>query len=167
MKKQLLIKTMTFGLLTFFFTQSGLSQEVKTDKKERPTPEKIMEKFDANKDAKISEDEVQGRLKKHFAKIDANEDGAISMDELKAMPKRDRKGKGHGKRKGNRPSPDKIMEKLDGDKDAKLSSDEVKGPLKKNFAEIDLDQDGYLSLEELKKVPKRNYKGKGKRKSER
>ncbi len=168
MKKQMYIKTIAFGLLTFFFSQSGISQETrKMENKERPTPEKIMEKMDANKDAMLTEDEAKGPLKKHFAKIDANKDGSLSMEELKAIPKRDKKGRGHGKRKGNQPSPEKIMEKLDANKDAKLSKDEAKGPLSKNFDKIDTDEDGYLTLEELKKVPKRNFKGKGKHKSDR
>lgn len=47
-----------------------------------------------------------------------------------------------------------LLEQMDKDKDGQLSKDEVKGPLKNDFAKIDTDEDGFITKEELEKVPK-------------
>ena len=41
-----------------------------------------MERFDSNKDNKISESEAKGLFKENFSKLDLNKDGYITMDEL-------------------------------------------------------------------------------------
>lgn len=46
-------------------------------------------------------------------------------------------------------SADKLISQMDTDGDGKLSSDEVKGPLKNDFSKIDSDGDGYLSSQEI------------------
>jgi hypothetical protein len=51
------------------------------------------------------------------------------------------------------PKPLKVMEKLDANKDGKISKLEVKGPLKGHFPNVDLNKDGFITLEELKKAP--------------
>lgn len=56
------------------------------------------------------------------------------------------------------PEPSEILKKLDTNEDGKISKEEVKGPLKKQFAKIDTDEDGFLTLEELKKAPRPNGK---------
>ncbi|MGS0524983.1 hypothetical protein ACU8V7_07015 [Zobellia nedashkovskayae] len=43
---------------------------------------------------------------------------------------------------------------MDANEEGKLSKDELKGPIKNDFATIDTDEDGFLSLEELKNAPK-------------
>lgn len=60
---------------------------------------------------------------------------------------------------GAPPSTDETFARFDSNKDGKLSSDEVKGPLKKDFAKIDTNGDGFISKEELNKAPKRNRQG--------
>ena len=65
-----------------------------------------------------------------------------------------------GERK-ERPSVEEIFKMMDSNEDAKLSADEVKGPLKKDFEKIDANEDGFISMEELEKAPK--PKGKAKR----
>ena len=52
------------------------------------------------------------------------------------------------------PSIDQLFKDLDGNEDGKLSENEVKGPLKKDFAQVDLNEDGFLTREELEKAPK-------------
>ncbi len=60
--------------------------------------------------------------------------------------------KGHGKNI----NPDKVFEKLDADKDGKISKEEVdkadRPRMKENFSKIDADGDGFISKEELKKM---------------
>ncbi|CDF79239.1 conserved hypothetical protein [Formosa agariphila KMM 3901] len=52
------------------------------------------------------------------------------------------------------PSAEEMMKKMDADEDGQLSAEEVKGPLKDSFADIDTDENGFISLEELEKAPK-------------
>jgi hypothetical protein len=51
----------------------------------------LFKKMDANKDDKLSKNEVKGPLSNDFAKIDVNKDGFITRDELEKMPKPMRK----------------------------------------------------------------------------
>ena len=57
------------------------------------------------------------------------------------------------------PTIDQIFEQMDKDEDGQLSEDEVKGPLKNDFAKIDADENGLLSREEVEKAPKPEGKG--------
>ena len=47
-----------------------------------------------------------------------------------------------------------LLEKMDADEDGKLSKDEIKGPLKKDFDKVDTDEDGFISAEEFAEAPK-------------
>ncbi|MBW1296490.1 EF-hand domain-containing protein [Aquimarina litoralis] len=58
-----------------------------------------------------------------------------------------------------RPSVEEIFEMMDANEDGKLSKEEVKGPLKRDFTKIDLDEDGLITREELEKAPKPERKG--------
>lgn len=57
--------------------------------KKPPSPEKIIEKFDTDKDGKISKTEVEkdkkGHLKENFDKIDSNNDEYLNKEELQAF----------------------------------------------------------------------------------
>ena len=59
--------------------------------------------------------------------------------------------------KGDRKEPptfNELLKQMDKDEDGQLSKDEVKGPLKNDFAKIDTDEDGFITKEELEKAPK-------------
>ena len=65
------------------------------------------------------------------------------------------KGGGKGKRGHGRkgpPSPDKILEMMDANKDQQISREEVRGPLGRDFDRIDANNDGFLNKEELSKI---------------
>lgn len=47
------------------------------------------------------------------------------------------------------PKAQKIMNKMDKDKDGKISNYEAKGRLKKHFGKIDTNNDGFLTFDEL------------------
>ena len=50
---------------------------------QRPSITDLMRQMDANKDGKLSKDEVKGPLSDQFSEIDTNKDGFISKEELK------------------------------------------------------------------------------------
>jgi len=47
-----------------------------------------------------------------------------------------------------------LIKEMDANEDGKLAKDELKGPLKENFAKIDTDKDGFITEEEFDKAPK-------------
>ncbi len=47
-----------------------------------------------------------------------------------------------------------LIKKMDANEDGKLSKEEIKGPLKKDFAKVDTDEDGFISEEEFAEAPK-------------
>lgn len=55
-----------------------------------------------------------------------------------------------------RPNANQIFEKMDVDKDGKLSKEETKGPLKESFSKIDTNGDGFILMKELQAFSKIN-----------
>lgn len=99
MKKYLAKAGILTGIMTFIFSLNVTAQssEKQQEKKERPSVDEIFKMMDSNEDAKLSEEEVKGPLKRDFKKIDTNEDGFISKEELEKAQKPKGKGKGKGK----------------------------------------------------------------------
>lgn len=60
----------------------------------QPSVTQLLSEMDANKDGKLSKDEVKGPLANDFSKIDTDEDGFLSEEELKNAPKPERQGGG-------------------------------------------------------------------------
>jgi Ca2+-binding EF-hand superfamily protein len=60
---------------------------------------------------------------------------------------------------GKRPSVKELFQRLDTDESGTLSAEEVKGPLAKNFDEIDADGDGQLTQKEMMVANKNRAKG--------
>ena len=52
------------------------------------------------------------------------------------------------------PSFSQLLKEMDKNDDGKLSKDEIKGPLKEDFAKIDANEDGFITEKEFKKAPK-------------
>jgi len=52
------------------------------------------------------------------------------------------------------PTFSELLKEMDKNEDGKLSKDEVKGPLKDEFAKIDTDEDGFISKKEFEKAPR-------------
>lgn len=47
-----------------------------------------------------------------------------------------------------------LLKEMDTNEDGKLAKDELKGPLKDDFAKIDTDEDGFISKKEFENAPK-------------
>lgn len=69
------------------------SEQDRPERRERPSPEEMFTKMDANKDGKLEATEVRGPLKEDFAKIDTDGDGFITREELEKAPKPERRRK--------------------------------------------------------------------------
>lgn len=63
-------------------------------------------------------------------------------------------GQSQGNKGQKPPTFKQLLKEMDADKDGKLSKNEVKGPLQKDFDKIDANEDGFLTEKELKKAPK-------------
>ncbi|MEM7698206.1 MAG: hypothetical protein AAF236_07365 [Verrucomicrobiota bacterium] len=62
----------------------GAGSKGKGKGKMQPDPSRLLSRFDANEDGRISAEEASGRLAERFDTIDADEDGFVTPEELKA-----------------------------------------------------------------------------------
>lgn len=102
--------------------------------------------FDENKDGKLSRDEVQRGVDKMFTEVDTNKDGLISQDEMRAHHK-----SMHGKMQSQMQERWKAADK---DGDGALSRAEVDAGqmpmLSRDFDRLDANKDGKLTSDELR-----------------
>jgi Ca2+-binding EF-hand superfamily protein len=125
---------------------------------QRFEPKQIFERFDANKDGKLSKDEAPGRLKENFDRFDANQNGEINIAEFERIAG----GRpGEGRPEGPPPRrPDAppegrpgmgmipVLRALDADGDDEVSADELKNA-SAALAKLDKNGDGKLTRDEL------------------
>lgn len=52
------------------------------------------------------------------------------------------------------PTFEELLEQMDANEDGKLSKEEIKGPLKNHFSDVDMDEDGFITAEEFEKAPR-------------
>jgi Ca2+-binding EF-hand superfamily protein len=126
--------------------------------------EDLFAKLDANKDGFITADEVQESQKALFERLlrNADKDGdkKLSKAEFQAGLKPDeapRQPLAGGQGFAGRPGAGngdlrEIFNRLDANKDGKLSQDESPPFLKENFARLDANNDGSISPEEFAQV---------------
>jgi EF hand len=95
--------------------------------------------IDADKDGKITQDEIAAHRAAEFAAADTNADGALSADELQAQMLARMLAR-HSAR---------MIENMDDDGNGALSLAEMDaGPMADRFARIDSDNDGAISKAE-------------------
>jgi len=102
----------------------------------------MVEHMDADKDGKISKDEYPGR-DEAFARIDANGDGFLTEDEAAQIGR----GQGLGPQMDPAQRWQHMLERMDADKDGKISKDEFPGR-DEMFARIDANGDGFITEDE-------------------
>ncbi len=106
----------------------------------RTTAVERFEKMDANKDGRLTLDEIQAahqaRAAARFAEKDTNKDGKLSRSEVPKMP-------------------DEVFARLDTNKDGSLTPDELakrgehfRGHAEKHFQHVDANGDGAISKDE-------------------
>lgn len=114
----------------------------------------MLKKADANKDGKLSVDEVVAQASARFDKSDADGDGVISLQEMTDSIQRQR-----DERRAKR-----MLERMDFNGDGKVTKDEIENRAKKRFAMMDRNDDGFVEKTELRKGRKgMGRSGKGQR----
>jgi Ca2+-binding EF-hand superfamily protein len=154
--------------LTFSFGTTATAD----DAKGRPAPPELaklvqgsadnfIKRFDKNNDGYLTKDELPPRLAAMFDKLDKNGDGRLDKQEVAEMLQVLRKRLGTpaeaAKNQGaNQPDAERIvkmwLERMDTNKDGKISKDEAQGPLAKGFERLDTNKDGYLDKTELRRA---------------
>jgi Ca2+-binding EF-hand superfamily protein len=115
-----------------------------------------LKKLDADGDGKISKDEFIGSAS-IFERWDADKDGFVTEAELaaglaapkpKAQPQRDdRPGRGPADAERLRRQVDGVLQRLDKDKDGKLTGEEI--PKRGDWMRMDANADGAIDADEL------------------
>jgi Ca2+-binding EF-hand superfamily protein len=121
--------------------------------------ENFIKRFDKNKDGVLTRDELPPRLAENFDKLDTNGDGKLDKQEVETFLNRFRQRMANNKNgapQGDNASPQRtvemILKRFDTNHDGRISKDEARGPLAKNFDRIDVNKDGYLDRQELLRI---------------
>jgi Ca2+-binding EF-hand superfamily protein len=123
------------------------------------TPEEFLKRFDKNKDGVLSKDELPPGLARNFDRYDRNSDGKLDLKEIGQMLEAAQRAF------AAKPAVDEaaverrvtqILERMDTNKDGKISKDEARGPIAENFERIDTNKDGYIDKDELRSMVARN-----------
>ncbi|MBO9468301.1 EF-hand domain-containing protein [Tropicibacter sp. R15_0] len=134
-----------------------------------PNAEMLFEQLDANGDGQITKEEVENAPKLRFEAADTDGDGFLSDAELKAAA--EKRDAARAARRDDRIA--KMIERLDADKDGKLSMEEMeargegrKGKGKGDralrlFDRADANNDGVLTMEEVETAMANMGKRKG------
>lgn len=157
------MKKTVFAVSTAVIVVLGLAGAAAA-KEHKHGPQRMFEHMDLNSDGKITKQEMQDAKAARFAQTDTNGDGFLSAQELTAQAEKMGKAKQAEKRVARVA---KMLEKLDINKDGKLSAEEAakRGPgvdrMARTFDRLDANKDGAITLEEAKAG---KGKGKGDRK---
>src|SRR5262245_46841636 len=147
----------------------GLTSAAALAADEPSKPEDLFQKLDKNSDGKIAPDEVseeQGRFFDRLVRLgDKDDNGELTKEEfLAALEKSDRpvqgggldRGPGFGGPGGGRPmfDPKQIMERLDKNKDGKLTKDELpeEGPGRMLRGMLERSGKEVLTAEDLERI---------------
>ncbi len=114
----------------------------------------MAERYDANKDGKISQDEIDKNRADWLARFDADKDGSLSLKEFEALWLEAR-----------RQEMVREFQHFDKDGDAKVTLDEYKEPLAHIVANRDRNGDGFLSKDDRDQRRWRHRSGKDKTRS--
>jgi Ca2+-binding EF-hand superfamily protein len=111
--------------------------------------------IDADKDGKVTQEELTAHRAAEFTAADTNSDGSLSAEELQA----------HMLAKMLARQSARMIDNMDDDGNGSLSAEEMgEGPIAGNFARIDTDNDGAISKAEAEAVAERMGKrGEGRR----
>lgn len=108
----------------------------------------MMQRYDANKDGKLTQQEIDANRTEWHAKFDADKNGSLSLKEFEALWL-----------EAKRQEMVREFQRLDPNGDAALSLDEYKEPLSRIVANRDRNGDGVLSKEDRQRGGKERWRG--------
>jgi hypothetical protein len=106
------------------------------------------ERYDANKDGKISQEEIDNNRSEWLTRFDTDKDGTLSLKEFEALWLEAR-----------RREMVREFQRFDKDGDAKVTVDEYKEPLARVVENRDRNGDGFLSKDDRRMGHKRRHQG--------
>lgn len=112
--------------------------------------ENLMERYDANKDAKVNQEEIDTNRTDTYATYDADKNAAISLEEFKNLWL-----------KANNDRMVREFQHFDVDANSQVTLDEYKKPMVSMVADMDQNQDGFLTAEDHPRGGKHKRKGYG------
>ena len=109
---------------------------------------------DANGDGNLTRGEAVAAAEARFARMDANKDGTVTREERQAAraEMRGHRGGKHGMRGhrgGGFGGRGMMIERLDTDKDGRLSRAEAAAPMQRMFDMADVNKDGFVDKAEV------------------
>jgi len=121
--------------------------------------ERMLRRFDGNKDGRVTKDEFLAEVRRNFAEMDLNNDGRITDDDLPPMM-RGRgvlSGTGQGPMMGRGPrgmGPMAWLRDADANKDGVITLDEAVAAAEKRFATLDRSKDGVIEKADFEALRK-------------
>jgi len=103
-----------------------------------PSIDQVFERFDLNRDGKLTKDELPEPVAERIMKADADGDGAVTKEELE-----------QARRKMGGRFIDKLFERFDANQDGKLTKEELPAQFAEKLMQADADGDGAVTKEEL------------------
>jgi Ca2+-binding EF-hand superfamily protein len=131
------------------------------------TPDEFLKRFDKNKDGVLTKDELPPGLARNFERYDRDGDGKLDKKEVGQMLEAVRRffadkpaAKPADKPAAANPEVERrvndIFERMDANKDGKISRAEARNFIAQNFDLIDTNKDGYIDRDELRRMVARN-----------
>ncbi len=117
--------------------------------------ERLMARFDTNRDGRITRKEVQSQRKAQFGKMDANGNGLVSLEEIKAFAEQNAPKDGRQQRRNRRGNRlEYRFARIDTNEDGQISLEEFTAKLRL-FKKFDANKDGVITREELSRKQRR------------
>jgi len=130
------------------------------------TPEEFLKRFDKNKDGVLTKDELPPGLARNFDRYDRDGDGKLDAKEVGQMLEAARRflADKPAEKPADKPADNAaverrvsdIFERMDANKDGKISKEEAKNRIADAFDRIDTNKDGYIDKDELRRFVARN-----------
>jgi Ca2+-binding EF-hand superfamily protein len=100
--------------------------------------EQMTERYDANKDGKISQEEIDANRGKWLADFDSDKSGSLALAEFQNLWL-----------KANNQRMVRDFQRLDADANGQVTLDEYKAPMAKLIARMDQNKDGSITSDEM------------------
>jgi Ca2+-binding EF-hand superfamily protein len=133
----------------------------------RGSVEDFIKHFDKNKDGVLTKDELPPFLARMFPRIDTNGDGQLDRQEIAVFMQRLRQ---QARKNNNKFQPraqqiervvNNILQRMDTDKDGKISRKEARGRVAQLFNQLDTNNDGFVDKQELRQLALRILANRG------